>query len=581
MKHTTYSFGLMRTTPRIFLAAWAAAILNFSAIPGRAASLDLLASFEAISYNGWTPCDPVIAAGPSSLVTMVSERIAIFNKQGTKLFEQNLGAGGFWAAQGGDQVAEPWVIFDPNSGRFIASAADFGGAKGVWYLAISKNSNPLTSADWHKYSLDRTGTHQGPNFPEVLTYPDNAKVGVDGDAIYVTSGHFAKDQSITGNFSHAELFALDKAPLLTGGPLQILHDEPVITDPQLIPGHPAIVFEPAPAMYFVQATARQPDDTIVVHSLTDIFTTPTQTTSPVMVADYDRPPNVPQRGSSILLENIDARLMSVVVRNGALWTSHAVKDPADGESVVRWYQFAVSGLPLTGATLMQSGEVDPGPGIHTWLPHIGVDGDGNMGLSFSVGGVNQYAAIGYTGRLANDPAGTTYPVQTARAGAGSYTLGGWGEYSGLAIDPDDQTFWLFHEYPTKQKTWNTFVGAFQVIPPALPSDPLHCGDLDGSSATAGKYWKTTVVVTVHDGNHAPVPGATVSVQWIVGASGSSSAVTDANGRCTFISGNISKLSPNATLTITGVTKATLTYSAAANHDPDGDSNGTSITVNKP
>jgi hypothetical protein len=118
-------------------------------------------------------------------------------------------------------------------------------------------------------------------------------------------------------------------------------------------------------------------------------------------------------------------------------------------------------------------------------------------------------------------------------------------------------------------------------PPPPPANPLHSGDLDGSSANSGKNWKATVVITMHDGNHAPVANATVSIQWSGGASGSSSPVTDANGRCTVISGNISKQSLSATLTITSVTHATLTYSAAANHDPDGDSNGTSITVNKP
>ena len=47
-----------------------------------------------------------------------------------------------------------------------------------------------------------------------------------------------------------------------------------------------------------------------------------------------------------------------------------------------------------------------------------------------------------------------------------------------------------------------------------------------------------------------------------------------------LSGAISKSSHNATLTVTSATNTTLTYSAAANHDPDGDSNGTSITVRK-
>ena len=116
---------------------------------------------------------------------------------------------------------------------------------------------------------------------------------------------------------------------------------------------------------------------------------------------------------------------------------------------------------------------------------------------------------------------------------------------------------------------------------APPANSLHCGDLDGTSANSGKYWKATVVVTIHNGVHAPVQNATVSIQWGGGASGTASATTDANGRCTFVSGNISKSSPNATLTISNVTHATLTYSAAANHDPDGDSTGTIITVSKP
>lgn len=120
------------------------------------------------------------------------------------------------------------------------------------------------------------------------------------------------------------------------------------------------------------------------------------------------------------------------------------------------------------------------------------------------------------------------------------------------------------------------------VAPPPPADPLHSGDLDGSATNSGKNnWKATVVVTMHDGNEQPVQGATVLIAWGGGASGTASLVTDASGRCTFVSGNITKSSPNATLTITGATHSTLTYSAVVNHDPDGDSNGTSITVNKP
>jgi hypothetical protein len=569
-----------------WISVLAMACLSFTALRATAQSLPLITSFEG-NVTGWIPADPIIAAGPSSLVTMVSGGIAIFNKQGTKLFEQNLGAGGFWAAQSADQVAEPWVIFDPNSSRFIASAAEFGTGKGRLYFAISKTSNPLTSSDWHKYYLDRSGTHQGAGLSGVATYPDSAKVGVDGDAIYVTSIHFAKNQSLTTSFSHVEIFALEKAPLLEGGPLNVVYNEPVIVDSYsewlVFSIQPAVVVEPAAAMYFVQSVLTRPDNKVVVHTLTDVLTSAQErAVSFLEVAPFDRPPRVPQLGSSTLLENLDARLTSAVVRNGSLWTTHAILDPAvDGESLVRWYQFDLATVPGSVA-LAQSGNVNPGPGVHTWLPHINVDGEGNMGLCLSVGGANQYAAIGYTGRRAADPAGYTLPVQIARAGGGAYTQGGWGEYSGLAMDPDGRTFWLFHQYPTGQRKqqWRTFAGSFQMsTPPA--ANPLHSADLDGSSANAGKNWKATVTATIHDGNHNAVAGATVSVQWTGGFSGFATGTTDSNGRCVFTSGNIAKTSSSATLTVLNVTHPVLTYQASTNHDPDGDSNGTAITVNSP
>lgn len=90
-----------------------------------------------------------------------------------------------------------------------------------------------------------------------------------------------------------------------------------------------------------------------------------------------------------------------------------------------------------------------------------------------------------------------------------------------------------------------------------------------------------MVVNVHDGSHNPVPNAAVSVQWSGGFTGSATLTTDSSGRCTFVSGVINKNSPSATLTIANITHASLSYNASANHDPDGDSTGTTIVVNRP
>lgn len=118
-------------------------------------------------------------------------------------------------------------------------------------------------------------------------------------------------------------------------------------------------------------------------------------------------------------------------------------------------------------------------------------------------------------------------------------------------------------------------------PPPPPPDSMHVGDLDGSSVSIKNNWQATVTIRVHDSSHNPVSGATVSVRWSGGFTGSASCITDASGSCSRTTGNIAKKKGNVTLTVTNVSHASLSYELGSNHDPDGDSNGTAITVLKP
>jgi hypothetical protein len=118
-------------------------------------------------------------------------------------------------------------------------------------------------------------------------------------------------------------------------------------------------------------------------------------------------------------------------------------------------------------------------------------------------------------------------------------------------------------------------------PPPPPPASMHVGDLDGSATSVKNNWTATVTLTVHDAGHNPVSGATVSVSWSGGFSGSASCVTNGSGSCQVTTGNIAKKKSNVTLTVTNVSHASLPYQPADNHDPDGDSNGTAITVSKP
>ena len=92
----------------------------------------------------------------------------------------------------------------------------------------------------------------------------------------------------------------------------------------------------------------------------------------------------------------------------------------------------------------------------------------------------------------------------------------------------------------------------------------------------------SAILTLHNSSHNPVSGATISYSWSGGFSGTDTCVTNGSGQCpTVTTGGIKKKNGTATLTVTDIVHGSLSYTSAANHDPDNDSDGTSITINKP
>jgi len=108
---------------------------------------------------------------------------------------------------------------------------------------------------------------------------------------------------------------------------------------------------------------------------------------------------------------------------------------------------------------------------------------------------------------------------------------------------------------------------------------MHVGDLDLSITNQGGTWTANATITIHDSNHSPVANATVSGSWSSGGTGS--CTTSGSGQCAVSKSTIPKSTGSVTFTVGNVTHATLTYNSAQNHDPDGDSNGTLITLSRP
>lgn len=128
-------------------------------------------------------------------------------------------------------------------------------------------------------------------------------------------------------------------------------------------------------------------------------------------------------------------------------------------------------------------------------------------------------------------------------------------------------------------------------PTATPTEPpptatpaavsIHVGDLDASATDARNRWNAAVAILVHDADEGPVAGAHVSGVWSEGATGAASCTTDSTGRCEVALAGIKDNVAGVTFTLSDVALAGAVYAPADNHDPDGDSDGTTIRVTQP
>ncbi len=118
--------------------------------------------------------------------------------------------------------------------------------------------------------------------------------------------------------------------------------------------------------------------------------------------------------------------------------------------------------------------------------------------------------------------------------------------------------------------------------PTVPT--VHVGDLDGTATLARnkKSWTATVTIVVHNIDHTPQNAVTVRGDWGGGAAGAASCVTDASGSCQIVSANLAaKKVSSVSFSVSAIDSAGALYAPNDNHDPDGDTNGTTIAFAVP
>ena len=424
--------------------------------------------FTAITATGWSPPDPHMGVGPDHIVVMTNGAIAFFTKAGQLQFQMSInGPGGFWGPAGAQAslVFDPEVFYDELSGRFFAIAGEGNAPGGRSYalLAISDDSNP--NGTWHKYRFETTAW--------AGAVYDSINLGVDANVVYI-SGDAA------GSAVVHPVLTFDKAPLLAGiAPVMHVTLMPTTIESA---GLPPVSFDNPPATYFIEHTELTTNTTVRLYALTNPLSTPSFVSTNLTVPAYGPPELVPQAGTSVKFQTFDARFWSVAHRNGSLWATHHINSD---RCLARWYEIAMNGWPSSGQqpSLVQWGNIDPGPGIRTFFSAITVDDAGNAAMVFARSSPTEFPSMATAYRAHSDAPGTFQPSEIRKSSNAPWTANDrWGDYAAIAIDPvDGFTVWAHHEYAVSNN-WLTWVQRFTPVSPAPSNDLCINASLVGAGA---------------------------------------------------------------------------------------------------
>ena len=110
---------------------------------------------------------------------------------------------------------------------------------------------------------------------------------------------------------------------------------------------------------------------------------------------------------------------------------------------------------------------------------------------------------------------------------------------------------------------------------------VHVGDIDATAQWVGRNaWTATLTVTVHGEHEQPVANVAVEGLWSE-HSFAGSCTTNGLGQCQITSPSFKQNVAIASYTVVDLVSGTHGYVPADNHDPDGDSTGTLISVIQP
>ncbi|MCB1582073.1 MAG: tandem-95 repeat protein [Xanthomonadales bacterium] len=413
------------------------------------------------SNNGgfiFIPADPHGAAGPNQVVNVFNTTIEFYDKDGTNGSTRSLET--FFAPVSPlNFTFDPKVLYDQYEDRFVVITLERQDTAGGdpdntsrVLVAVSATSDP--NGAWFMHAFNSEVTISGTD--RWFDYPGFA---VDEEVIYITGNMFGYG---AGGYGGVRLWMIDKSGFYAGGAVSVIGPlNPYAGGGSSITTQPAHTYGTTPTGMgtYLMSYSRlasggtefwqtvRVDNPLGAVSFTQQY---------VAVGDIEPNgsalPSAPQSGTGLTLETNDPRVLDAVWRAGQVFTTATIESNTDlGETSASWLVFDANGGAIALDDFGVIDGEDISAGTFTFFPSIAVNADGGIGVGYSASSPSIFPGSYFSVRSPSDASGTMRQAEAIRPGTDFYhrTFGGtnrWGDYSAVAVDPNDECFWVYNKH---------------------------------------------------------------------------------------------------------------------------------------
>jgi len=416
------------------------------------------------NISGYAPPDTDGDVGPNHYMQMVNCTYQIFDKSGNSLlgpYDNSTLWNGFPGPWSTSNDGDPIVVYDEYADRWVASQFALPNyPSGPFYelIAVSETGDPTGS--WYRYAY------------EFSNLPDYPKFGVWHDGYYFTINQFAPPNL---SFAGAGVCVVDRDAMINGDPTAELVMFTTSYGSLLPADADGGAPPPAGSPNYMMSLEY---DYLRIWEVDMDWNNTGNSTMNFVSKEYMSPfswsgISTQQPGTSVRLDQLSTRLMNrLQYRNfgthEVLLTNHSVNADGSGQGGVRWYELRNTG---GGWDIYQQGTFAPADGDTRWMGSVAMNGNGDIGIGYSVTSSSTYPSIRFAGQTAANSGTGILDVFEMSIKEGTASQTGpdrWGDYAKMAVDPtDDQTFWFTTEYSNGGWSWRTQIASFNLVPPVV------------------------------------------------------------------------------------------------------------------